>query len=306
MKNYHRYLGTVEESSDAVGTTSLSKSGIISGNEQYTLKQAGNWPTSFGPPPDLTEALEILRTSLAGFDESDIDEPAICNEIRNLGFTVVMTPKYGACAESMVGATGLISSSGVFSLDEFNSTNALSVTGGFTVEDGLTDLNGHPYLCYAGFNAGAFYGIFVMVFTDYLAADNKRMADLFYPTATTSAVAPDPGIRNLKCFVLNADGTTFSDTTGLTSTVFSDGQFPGVNGYNTTLKFAQDDGTHGFREGTARIDGNGGPGLGGATATNSWGCENQNAGDTAASIFYWGPSTVSSTTFKFYAFVRSE
>ena len=88
---------------------------------------------------------------------------------------------------------------------------------------------------------------------------------------------------------MNKDGSEVVDDSGTTSTIYSDNQQPGSNGYYQSSRFAADDGCWGFRIGANRLDGNGGPYLSQGSA-QAYGCENRNGGD-AVDDFFWGSAS---------------
>jgi hypothetical protein len=233
---------------------------------------------------DLYQSMLNLNSSLSSYTYTQVSN--IKTAIENEGFTLIATPTYGALAEAMSGTTN-ITSTGTFNYSEFDSGSTLATSGGFV----NTTLNGYPYMVMAGFGPNGFAGTAAMMYRDYTTA--TALKDLFYPNQD----------RNLYTFVLNANGTEIADTSGTTSTIFSDNQQPGTNGYNSTTRFASDDGAWGFATGLTRLDGNGGPYH--ASGSAAYGCANQNSGDTNANIFYWGSGT-SSTAYCFYVFVRNE
>jgi hypothetical protein len=234
----------------------------------------------------LYKSMLDLNSSLSSYTYSQVSN--IKTAIENEGFTLIATPTYGSLAESMSGTTN-ITSTGTFNYSEFDSGTTLATSDGFV----NTTLNGYPYMVMAGFGPNGFAGTAAMMYRDYTTA--TALKDFFYPNQD----------RNLYTFVLNANGTEIADTSGTTSTIFSDGQSPGTNGYNSTSRFASDDGSWGFVTGTTRLDGNGGPYHNG-NSTKAYGCANQNGGDTTgANYFYWGANGTSSTTYCFYIFVKN-
>ena len=168
-----------------------------------------------------------------------------------------------------------------------SNSNYMELSGGFST----SALNGYPYLAYAGFNANTFYGTAVAMYRDYTSS-STLLKNLWYPNQD----------RELYTHVRNTNGTTVEDTSGNTSTIYSDNQQANTNGYRLTNRFSQDDGSWGFRNGLTRLDGNGGPYLSG-NSSNSYGCENPNAGDSSANDFFWGSMTAS-TNYRFYVFTK--
>lgn len=202
------------------------------------------------------------------------------------GYKVVATPRRGAMAESMTGVNGAsalsTSGTGHFDYAAWNdSTNYLELSSGFS----NSTLNGYPYMGFVMFNSSGPYGVAIMLFRDYTSS-TTLLKNLWYPNTD----------RELYTYVLNANNSTVIDTSGNTSTIYSDNQQPGTNGYNSTSKFAADDGVWGFVNGTTRLDGNGGP-YPSNSPSNAYGPPaNQNAGDSSNTPHYWGASYNTSTT----------
>jgi hypothetical protein len=223
-----------------------------------------------------------LNTILSAYTQSTHPQTVI-PAIENLGLSVIMTPRYNAMAEDLV-AQNPINDVGKFASDIFDEANELALTEGF--DQPL--LNGHPYMGLAGYCNNVFYGSALMIYREYTTG--TALKDLWYPNQ----------YRELYSYVLNADGSTRVDTSALTRTVFSDGQSPGVNGYNSLTGFSSDDGSQGFVIGNS-LDGNGGPYLR-DNPTQAYGCENDNSGDSAADTFFWGQA-IPNTTYQFYFFI---
>lgn len=227
--------------------------------------------------------MEALNTSLASFSYSQVS--SIKTAFEDLGYVLIATPAYNGMAESQSGTTN-IGSIGQFNYSEFDSNATLKNSDGF----GNNTLNGYPYMLFAGFGPSGYEGVAAMMYRDYSSAS---LRNFFSPNQN----------RNLYNFVLNRNGSTVTDTSGGTSTIYSDGQFPNSNGYNSTSRFASDDGCWGFRIGASRLDGNGGPYLQ-DNPSQAYGCENRNGGD-AVDDFFWGNASNQSTTqYCFYFAVK--
>jgi len=226
--------------------------------------------------------MESLNGSLSGFTYNQVSQ--IKSEFESLGYTLISTPTYGGMAESMSGTTD-ITSLGQFNYQEFNSGTSLELSEG--MDDSAMD--GYPYFLLAGFGPNGFAGTAVMAYRDY--GSGTALKNFFSPNQN----------RNLYTYVLNADGTDATDTSGNTSTIYSDGQFPNSNGYNSTSRFASDDGCWGFRTGVSRLDGNGGPYL--YQGNSAYGCENRNSWDGGNQDYMWNTRT-STTSYAFYFAVR--
>tara|TARA_B000000557_G_scaffold256843_1_gene249498 strand:+ start:99 stop:1094 length:996 start_codon:yes stop_codon:yes gene_type:complete len=228
-----------------------------------------------------------LNGSLGSYGYNDVSQ--VRQEFENYGYKLIGTPCYGGMAESMNGTTSAITSRGYFARNEFDSGTQIRLS------DGMPDsaLNGYPHMIFAGYDGSTYRGIAFMAYRDY--SSPTALKSFFYPNQT----------RNLYCFVLNADGSTRTDTSGNTSTWFSDNQNPNSNGYYQNNRFAQDDGSWGFCIGAQSLNGNwSGPHLSNNQA-NSYGTENRNSGDTCCPQMYWGPqSNTSTTSFTFFFAVK--
>lgn len=237
-------------------------------------------------PSGIGSDIVNVNNAISSFTEATAVSTVV-TAIENLGYTVIAVPTYNAMAENMSGVTGSpISTAGRFRYDIFDEVNELEVSNGFT----NNTLNGFPYICMAGFDNNQFYGTIAMMYRDY--GTGTQLKNLWSPNQ----------FRNLYAYVLNADGSDIEYTSTASSTIFSDNQQPNASGYNTTTRFAADDGTWGFRNGSS-LDGNGGPYLN-QVSTDRYGCENPNSSDATANDFYWNNVTNSSLTYRFYIFIK--
>ena len=231
-------------------------------------------------------AVADINTAMSGYVEGTLPSTVV-TALSNLGYTTIAIPTYNACAELLVGVSpGPLTAAGRFNIDAFNTTTPIARTVSFNT----TALNGFPYIGFVGFANSAFWGCGIMVYSDYSTL-GTLLKDLWYPNQ----------YRTTFGHVRDANGTIYENTSTATRTIYSDGQGPGVNGYYATNRFSVDDGTWGISF-NAGLDGNGGPYLS-QFATDRWGCENPNGGDSAAANFYWGSTTVSTQQYKFYFFV---
>ena len=263
--------------SPADGTTVIGSSPVVTINDTST---------GTAEPAGIGTDLPTINSTLSSYTQSTLTSTVV-SALSGLGYTTIAVIGYSNVAESLVGTNSSLTGFG-FRYDLWDSsTNYMDLSGGFT----NSTLNGYPYLAYAGFNANTFYGTAVAMYRDYTSA-TTLLKNLWYPNQD----------RELYTHVRNANGTTVEDTSGNTSTIYSDNQQPNTNGYNLTSRFSRDDGSWGFRNGLTRLDGNGGPYLS-QGSSNAYGCENPNAGDTAANDFYWGSLSVS-TNYKFYVFTK--
>ena len=158
---------------------------------------------------------------------------------------MIATPKYGALAESLSNQSP-ITDIGKFDKAKFDSNVAIELSSGFP----SGGVNGYPGMLFACFVDNTYKGIAYQSYTSHsgdttYTGGTKKLKDLFYPNVN----------RNCHLYVINANGTVVN---GTGSTIYSDNQQPGTNGYNQTSRFAADDGAWGLAIGTNRLDGNGG------------------------------------------------
>ena len=242
----------------------------------------GTAEPQLGLGPDVASILNAVSSY-----NWDTNYATIISAIQGAGrgnYKVIATPRASAMAEQMSGVNGnaamSTSGTGHFDYAAWNSTtNYLELTDGFS----NSTLDGYPYMGFVMFNSSGPYGVAIMIFRDY-TSNTTLLKNLWYPNQD----------RELYTYVLNSDGSTVIDTSGNTSTIFSDGQSPGTNGYNNTGRFASDDGSWGFVNGTTRLDGNGGP-YHSNSSSNAYGPPaNQNSGDSVTN-HYWGAAYNTST-----------
>ena len=225
----------------------------------------------------LTGVMETLNSSLSSYNYNDVS--SIRTVFEGEGYVLVATPAYNGMAENQSGTSSAITSRGYFKYNEWDNAANIELSQGMS----NSTFDGYPYMLFAGYDGSNYRGIAAMFYRDYTS-----------PTPLKSFWYPQQD-RNLYCFVLNADGSTVEDVSGSTSTYYSDGQNPNSNGYYSNSRFAGDDGSWGFRIGTQRLDGNGGPYLS-QDSSKSYGCENRNSGDSCCPEMFWGPQSNTSTT----------
>ena len=257
-------------------------SSILNVDTHYIYRNLNITASQFGVILGLGSELPSINAALSGFSYNDVSD--IKTTLEGFGYSLIMTPTYNAMAERMSSQTD-ITSIGRFNSDFFNN-ETLILSDGFD----NANLNGYPFLAYAGFVNDTFYGTAVSFYTDYTS--ETPLKNLFTPNQN----------RNLYNYVLNANGSVVENDSSGTSTIFSDNQRPNSNGYNSTSRFSGDDGSHGFAIGTNRLDGNGGPYLS-QNASNAYGCENRNSGDSSADEFFWGQQ-INTTSYCFYVFSK--
>jgi len=231
-----------------------------------------------------------INILLNGYTE-DTSVSTVVGALEGAGFKVFACAIDGGMMENLSGESGSsISTAGDFLISAFNSVSDYIALGD---SFSTSTLNGHPVIFMAAFADNAYHGCAAMIYRDYTSS-TTLLKDLFYPNQ----------FRNLYARVLFPDDTFVEDTGTTTSTIISDNQSPGVNGYYDTSKFSLDDGILGFRIGAA-VDGNGGPYLS-ASPSNAFGIENANSNDASADELYWGESSaiVLNGDYKLYLFVK--
>jgi hypothetical protein len=254
------------------------------GTTDYIVIASQNSQSGAAGGGTLKAAMTSLNSTLSSYSYNSVSQ--IKTAFEDLGYTLIATPTYNGMAENQSGTTN-ISGTGQFNYSAFDSGTSLAVSDGM---DNST-LNGYPYMLFAGFNNNGYQGVAAMMYRDYSSA---ALRDFFAPNQN----------RNLYAYVLNANGSEVTDASGGTSTIYSDGQSPNSNGYNSTGRFASDDGSWGFRIGASRLDGNGGPYLS-DNQSQSYGCENRNGGDASNQDFFWGSNYQSTTSYCFYFAVKN-
>ena len=221
--------------------------------------------------------MESLNSALSSYNYNDVS--SIRTVFESEGYVLISTPCYNGMAENQSGTSSAITSRGYFKYTEWDSGNNIELTNGMP----NSTMDGYPYMLFAGYDGSNYRGIACSIYRDY--SSPTPLKSFFYPNQD----------RNLYCYVLNADGSTVEDVSGGTSTYYSDNQNPNSNGYYQTSRFAQDDGSWGFRIGYNRLDGNGGGYLN-DSSSNSYGCENRNSGDTCCPQMFWGPNSNTGTS----------
>ena len=231
-----------------------------------------------------------LNSSLSSYNYNDV--VSIRSTFATEGYTLISTPTYNAMAERM-GSQNPITTIGKFYSNQFNSSAYIEPSTGFP----SGGVNGWPGMLFACFVGTIYKGIAYQSYTDGHTAfgdypngrGDKRLKDFFSPNEN----------RPCHLYVINADGT---EVKGTGSTIYSDNQSPNSNGYNSTSRFANDDGAWGMVIDLERLDGNGGPYMR-DYSSKAYGCENPNSGDQAANNAYWGGANPS-TTYSFYFCIK--
>lgn len=221
-------------------------------------------------------------------------------------FAVVGTSNY---AEGLTG-TGVAGGKRTHTAKGFNyntsSSNILStgntiadMTGGIT--NGLSVIDGKKWMAMAQYDGTNFDGILVWIFTGDSVNNSGTVSsgtrsvtnvkDIFYPVG-----AKTTNYHHIYPIAIDPSGSVTSNTTsGANGWNFSDGAAAGTAGYNTTSKFASDDGQWGFVI-PGYTDGNNG---GTIFTTNGYGMGNQNSGDSSSNTYWNGVNTASTSNVGF-------
>jgi len=248
--------------------------------------------------------LQSLASSLSGLSASNNNFGSVTSAINShvSDFNVFAIAQQNAIAEQLFG---IAASGGVHPGTQagfvYNQDNGNYLGTGGTLSDfsggsaqGYSSADGKKWMAAAMFNSGSFRGLMVWVFTgDRINQSNgittnqyniQRTADFFYPDVGNYEY------HRIYSFVIAPNGTIEStDFTGNQGWRFSNNQIPNQQGYQTTARFASDDGFWAFAQGGRKVDGNTpGPSY---TTTQGYGFGNYNAGD-GGNGFYWNGSYI--------------
>jgi len=250
------------------------------------------------------DALTSITNSNLGSVQSTIEEADNSFHV----FAVIGT---NDLAESLAG-TGASGGTTSFSSLKFvyNTSASNILSTGNTIVD-MTGgpnsvIDGNKWMAMAFYDGSAgFKGILLWIFTDDLInSSNSITADGHTVTTAKSIFYPDnsgSSYNRIYALVIGDDGAVdYSDYDGNVGWNFSNGQAPGSStGYNSTSRFASDDGTWGFRLSGNKVDGNSpGPSLYGS---NGFGIANYDGGD-GRTYYYWNGSSVSNSTYVGFVF----
>jgi len=274
-------------------------------------------PTFQGAQKPNTTIFENLKTlavsldALTSITNSNLGSVQSTIEEADNSFHVFAVIGTNDLAESLAG-TGASGGTTSFSSLKFvyntSASNILS-TGNTIVDmtggpNSVIDGNKWMAMAFYGGSAG-FKGILLWIFTDDLInSSNSITADGHTVTTAKSIFYPDnsgSSYNRIYALVIGDDGAVdYSDYDGNVGWNFSNGQSPGSStGYNSTSRFAGDDGTWGFRLSGNKVDGNSpGPSLYGS---NGFGVANYDGGDGRSS-YYWNGSSVSNSTYVGFVF----
>ena len=221
----------------------------------------------------------------------------------NPAFNVFAVVGSGNYAETL-GGTGVAGGKRTHTAKGFNyntsSSNILStgntiadMTGG--ASNNLSVIDGKKWMAMAQFDGTNFDGILLWIFTGDQVSNSgtitsgtrsvTNVKDIFYPVG-----AKTTNYHHIYPIAIDPNGTVTSNTTsGSSGWNFSDGAAAGTAGYNTTSKFAADDGQWGFTI-PGYTDGNAG-GTIFSTSPPGYGMGNQNSGDSSQNTYWNGVNT---------------
>ena len=274
-------------------------------------------PTFQGAQKPNTTIFENLKTlavsldALTSITNSNLGSVQSTIEEADNSFHVFAVIGTNDLAESLAG-TGASGGTTSFSSLKFvyNTSASNILSTGNTIVD-MTGgpnsvIDGNKWMAMAFYDGSAgFKGILLWIFTDDLInSSNSITADGHTVTTAKSIFYPDnsgSSYNRIYALVIGDDGAVdYSDYDGNVGWNFSNGQAPGSStGYNSTSRFASDDGTWGFRLSGNKVDGNSpGPSLYGS---NGFGIANYDGGDSRSS-YYWNGSSVSNSTYVGFVF----
>ena len=274
-------------------------------------------PTFQGAQKPNTTIFENLKTlavsldALTSITNSNLGSVQSTIEEADNSFHVFAVIGTNDLAESLAG-TGASGGTTSFSSLKFvyNTSASNILSTGNTIVD-MTGgpnsvIDGNKWMAMAFYDGSAgFKGILLWIFTDDLInSSNSITADGHTVTTAKSIFYPDnsgSSYNRIYALVIGDDGAVdYSDYDGNVGWNFSNGQSPGSStGYNSTSRFAGDDGTWGFRLSGNKVDGNSpGPSLYGS---NGFGIANYDGGD-GRTYYYWNGSSVSNSTYVGFVF----
>ena len=246
--------------------------------EKLRLREGNSWRET-GAASTFSD-LEAMNADFAALNYNDVS--GFNSVISGAGYTLVATPRYGSQVESM-GSGDPTTTTGVFSLSAWDSNASLAKTSGF---DGAED--DRYFMAMAVTDSNRYYGIWVMTFEN----SRNRLKEFFFD---------EDDQKVIQVFVYDHLNGTTTRNSSQTTWTFSNNQQQAGNGYESSNRFAQDDGLWGFNiNGTA--DGNApGPDL---TVSSGYGFGNYHAGDTSRPYVRWAGSSYNSNSFHGYVFVQ--
>ena len=261
--------------------------------------------------PHLTifENLQTLAVSLdalTSITKSNFGSVQSTIEGADGSFHVFAVVGYGNMAENLQGAeeSGGTTSFSALRFVYNNSSASYILSTGNTIAN-MTGgpnsvIDGNKWMAMALYDGSTngFKGIMLWVFTDDLInSSNSVTTDGHTVTTAKSIFYPDNAgysYNRIYAVVIGDDGgVDYSDYNGNVGWNFSNGQAPGSStGYNSTSRFASDDGIWAFRLSGNKVDGNS-PG-GTYKTTNGFGVGNYDGTDGTSNIYWNGTSTSTS------------
>ena len=261
---------------------------------------------------DNLKTLAVSLDALTSITNSNFGSVQSTIEGADESFHVFAVVDYGNVAESLQG-TGASGGTTSFSSPKFvyNSSASNILSTGNTIVD-MTGgpnsvIDGNKWMAMAVYDGSTngFKGIMLWVFTDDLINNSNSVTtdghtvttakSIFYPTISSNSY------HRIYAVVIGDDGSVdYSDYDGNMGWNFSNGQSPGTTGYNSTSRFASDDGLWAFRLSGNKVDGNNTNYS--FAASNGFGFGHLNAGDSQASYIYWNGNQTSTTTYVGFVF----
>lgn len=247
-------------------------------------------------------ALSITLSSATVPSPSNLQSIQSTIENTNPAFNVFAVVGQNDYAEGLAG-TGVAGGKRTHTAKGFNynSSSTLLSTGNTIVDmsggigSSLSVIDGKKWMAMAQFDGTNFDGILLWIFTGDQVSNSGTITsgtrsvtivrDIFYPdgAATTN-------YHHIYPIAIDPSGSVTSNTTsGASGWNFSNGQNPVSAGYNSTSRFASDDGQWGFVI-PGYTDGNNG---GTIFTTNGYGMGNQNSGDSSENNYWNGVNTQS-------------
>ena len=252
------------------------------------------------------QTLAVSLDALTSITNSNLGSVQSTIEGADNSFHVFAVIGKNDLAESLAG-TGASGGTTSFSSPKFvyNSSASNILSTGNTIAN-MTGgpnsvIDGNKWMAMALYDGSTngFKGIMLWVFTDDLInSSNSVTTDGHTVTTAKSIFYPDnaaSSYNRIYAVVIDGDGAVaFSDYDGNVGWNFSNGQSPSSStGYNSTSRFASDDGLWAFRLSGNKVDGNY-PG-GTYKTTNGFGVGNYDSGDGTSNI-YWNGSNSGGTS----------
>ena len=254
------------------------------------------------------QTLAVSLDALTSITNSNLGSVQSTIEGADNSFHVFAVIGQNDLAESLVG-TGASGGTTSFSSPNFvyNTSASNILSTGNTIADMTgapnSALNGNKWMAMALYDGSTngFKGIMLWVFTDDLINSSNSVTtdghtvttakSIFYPTISSNS------FHRIYAVVIGDDGSVdYSDYNGNVGWNFSNGQYAGSStGYNSTSRFASDDGLWAFRLNGNKVDGNSpGPNYRDHDDIYSFGVGNYNGGDGVSQIYWNGTSTSTS------------